>query len=81
MKRLTGWLLIALALGGAGSCREASGPVAGLLTVSLTTPNPGADGAILLTVTGPSALTSVAAPSASGHLLRHHEPPLDEDGF
>jgi hypothetical protein len=65
MNRLTVRLLVALALGGAGSCSEASGPVAGVLTVSLTTPNPGGDGAVLLTVTGPSPLTSAAVPSAS----------------
>jgi len=61
MKRLEGWLLVALALGGAGSCSESSGPVAGVLTVSLTTPNASADGAILFSVFGPEALTSVTA--------------------
>ncbi len=61
MKRLAGWLLVALALGsGAGSC-SSIGPVAGLLTVSLATPNAGADGAILFNVSGPHALTSVTA--------------------
>jgi len=62
MKRLGRWLLVALVLGGgAGSCSESSGPVAGLLTVSLATPNAGADGAILFNVSGPQALTSVTA--------------------
>ena len=61
MNRFAGWLLVGLALGGAGSCGESSGPVAGVLTVSLTTPNAGADGAILFSVSGPQALTSVAA--------------------
>jgi hypothetical protein len=62
MTRLRGWLLVALALGGAtGSCSDGTGPVAGVLTVSLATPNPGADGAILFRVSGPQALTSVAA--------------------
>ena len=62
MMRLRGWLLVALALGGAGSCGDGgTGPVAGVLTVSLTTPNPGADGAILFSVSGPQALTSVVA--------------------
>ena len=40
MKRLGGWLLVALALaGGAGSCSGdgGTGPVAGVLTVSLAT--------------------------------------------
>ena len=61
MKRLRGWLLVALALwGGAGSC-SSIGPVAGVVTVSLTTPNAGADGAILFNVSGPQPLTSVTA--------------------
>ena len=64
MKRLGGWLLVALAIGvGAGSCASdgGTGPVAGVLTVSLATPNAGADGAILFSVSGPEALTSVTA--------------------
>jgi hypothetical protein len=35
--------------------------VAGVLTVSLATPNAGADGAILFSVSGPQPLTSVTA--------------------
>lgn len=61
MRRLAGWILVALALGGAGSCSDSSGPVAGELTVSLATPNSGSDGAILFTVTGPAVLTSATA--------------------
>jgi len=61
MKRFAGWLLVGLALGGAGSCSESSGPVAGVLTVSLATPTGGANGAILFSVSGPQALTSVTA--------------------
>jgi len=62
MKRLVGWLLMALALAGAGSCGDnGTGPVAGELTVSLQTPNPGGDGALLFTVTGPDVLTSATA--------------------
>ena len=74
MTRLRGWLLVALALGGvAGSCSDGgTGPVAGVLTVSLATPNPGADGAILFRVSGPQPLTSVAA----GAGLRVFAPPL-----
>src|SRR5437764_15365027 len=37
----------------AGSC-SSIGPVAGVVTVSLTTPNAGADGAILFSVSGRS---------------------------
>ncbi|HYK82372.1 MAG TPA: hypothetical protein VEU55_04445 [Gemmatimonadales bacterium] len=61
MTRRAARLILALALGGAGSCIDSTSPRAGPLTVSLTTPNAGLDGAILLTVTGPSALTSVTA--------------------
>ena len=62
MTRIRGWLLVALALGGAaGSCSDGTGPVAGVLTVSLATPNSGADGAILFRVSGPQVLTSVTA--------------------
>jgi len=48
------------------------GPVAGTLSVRLTSPNTGADQAILLTVTGPTALTSATAGSG----LRLFQPPL-----
>ena len=64
MTRRGGWLLVGLALaGGAGSCSGdgGTGPVAGVLTVSLATPNAGADGAILFSVSGPQPLTSVMA--------------------
>ena len=64
MKRLGRWLVVALALGGAGSCSSSgTGPVAGVLTVSLTTPNAGSDGAIQFRFTGPLAPTSITAPS------------------
>src|SRR5438876_3387828 len=63
MKRLGRWLLVALALGGVGSCSSdaGTGPVAGVLTVSLTTPNAGSDGAIQFRFTGPLAPTSITA--------------------
>jgi len=64
MTRRGGWLLVALALaGGAGSCSSdgGTGPVAGVLTVALATPNPGGDGAILFRLSGPQVLTSVTA--------------------
>ncbi len=64
MTRLGGRVLMAVALLSAGSCgSDGTGPVAGLLTVSLVTPNPNADGAILLSVTGPAALASATAPT------------------
>jgi hypothetical protein len=60
MRRVLRLLAVTLAVIGAGSCVDGVGPVAGLLTVSLATPNSGADGAILLTVSGPG-VTSVSA--------------------
>ncbi len=62
MKHLGRWLVVALAVGGAGSCSDAgTGPVAGVVTVSLTTPNAGSDGAIQFRFTGPLAPTSITA--------------------
>lgn len=46
---------------------DSTGPVAGTLTVNLTTPNSGADGAVMLVLTSPVAPNSVAA--GSGLLL------------
>jgi hypothetical protein len=50
---------VVVALAGAGSCLDSTSPGA-VLRVTLTTPNARADGAVLLTVTGPTAVTSVA---------------------
>ncbi len=61
MKWLARGILAAMLLAAAGSCSSSSGPVAGVLTISLRTPNAGADGAVLLTIAGPQALTSVTA--------------------
>lgn len=64
MRRRSVSFALALLLVGAGSCIDGggpTGPVAGVLKLSLTTPNPGADGAVLLMITGPKALTSVTA--------------------
>ncbi len=60
MKRVLLAVLIALS----GACEHNTAPVAGLLRVQLTTPNSGGDRAILVSVSGPAALTSIAAPSA-----------------
>ena len=46
---------------------DSTGPVAGTLTVNLTTPNSGSDGVVMLVLTSPVAPTSVSA--ASGLLL------------
>ena len=56
-------LAVALACGGDGGTTGPTGPTAGLLTLTLTTPNAD-DGAILLSVTGPS-MTQVAASDVS----------------
>jgi len=57
--RVLRWGAAVVALAGAGSCLDSTGP-GPVLRMTLTTPNAGADGAILLTVTGPTAVTSVA---------------------
>jgi len=59
MKRL----LLVVLIGLAAACEHGTEPVAGTLNVSLTTPNGGSDAAILFTVVGPAALTSVSAPA------------------
>ena len=59
MKRLA----LVLVLGMVLACSHDNGPTAGLLNVNLSTPNSGGDGAVLLTVMGPQALTSAAAAS------------------
>src|SRR5204862_7353958 len=55
MKRLGRWLLVALALGGGGSCSSdaGTGPVAGVLTASRPAANAGLGGAIRVRFTGP----------------------------
>ena len=75
MNRMVGRILAASLLAGALSCSSGTGPVAGMLSVSLHSPNAGADGAILLTVTGPQSLTSVTA----GTGLRAFSQPLSTD--
>lgn len=60
MKRLIGVTALALVVLGV-SCGKSTGPVAGNLQVQLTSPNSGADSAIVFTVTSPTALTSVTA--------------------
>ena len=58
MSRSAGAAALLVLVSAALTCRESTGPVAGMLKVDLTTPNSGGDGAILLTVTGPAVLTS-----------------------
>jgi len=70
---VTKHLLLALALGVVFACSNDTAPTAGLLTVNLITPNSGGDGAILLTISGPAALTS-ASPATGLRLFS--QPPL-----
>lgn len=63
MKRILGVAaLVAVVLAGVSCGADSpSGPVAGTLSVRLTSPNSGADEAILLTIGGPAPLTSATA--------------------
>ena len=61
MKRALSNLALAALLAGALNCGRDVGPVAGNLQVRLTSPNSGADSAIVLTIAGPAALTSATA--------------------
>jgi hypothetical protein len=73
MKRLLVVALIVLC----GACEHDNAPVAGMLNVTLTTPNSGGDRAILLKISGPEALTSAAA---SGTLRLFAQPPFGTPG-
>jgi hypothetical protein len=67
-----GAMIVGVALFGVQCGGGPSGPQPGNLTVRLVSPNSGADSAIILTVTGPAALTSAAA----GTGLRLFQQPL-----
>ena len=82
MRRLlwTGFLVATVA--GTATCGDSRvldivRGVPGELTLSLVTPNGGADGAILLLVKGPAPITSASVPSGSG--LRLFAGPLGAD--
>lgn len=66
MTRLGATLALVLGLAAAQSCGDGTGPTAGELTISLVTPNSGSDGAIRLTITGPTAITSVRPAPGAG---------------
>jgi hypothetical protein len=74
MKRLLAGAALAVMVLVVVTCGDdgPTGPVAGTLSVELTSPNTGVDKGILLTVTGPTALTSATAGSG----LRLYGPPL-----
>lgn len=62
MKRAFGATTLAVILTIGASCGgDGSGPVAGNLQVRLTSPNSGADSAIVFTITSPAPLTSATA--------------------
>jgi hypothetical protein len=56
-------MLFAAMIAGALSCGDGTGSRAGMLEILLATPNAGADGAILFTVTGPAAPAAASAPT------------------
>lgn len=58
------------------SCLDSTGSGAGELKVRLTTPNSGADSAIVLTITGPAGSTLTNATAGIG--LRLFKPPLTD---
>lgn len=68
MKRSLMVTAIAAVLTLGSSCGKDVGPVAGNLKVQLTSPNSGADSAIVFTITSPAPLTS-AAPGAGLRLF------------
>ena len=57
-------VLVALALAIAVACSDSTGPVAGSLTVSLTTPNSGLDEGVLLVLSAPAPPTAMQAAGA-----------------
>ena len=62
MKRLLGFVVLATVVSAGLSCggdATATGP--GVLKVRLTSPNSGLDSAVVVTISGPAALTSVTA--------------------
>ena len=69
MKRAFVVTTLAAVLAVGMSCgKDSNGPVAGNLKVQLTSPNSGADSAIVFTITSPAALTS-ATPGAGLRLF------------
>jgi hypothetical protein len=69
--------LIAALVTATATCGDGLQPVAGELTFALVTPNSGADGAVLLVVKGPAAITGVRLPSGSGLRLFASPPGAD----
>lgn len=61
MKRALGVIGLALIVLGVSCGKSGTGPVAGNLQVQLTSPNSGADSAIVFTIASPAPLTSATA--------------------
>jgi len=72
MKRVYAVAVLAAVVAMGITCKDGTGPVAGELNVRLTSPNSGADSAIVLTIVGPRALTS----ATPGPGLRLFQQPL-----
>ena len=70
--RLTAVLLVVVATIGS-NCGDSNGSGPGDLQVRLTTPNSGADSAIVLTITGPTGAVLTKATAGNG-LRLFHEP-------
>jgi hypothetical protein len=68
MKRIYAVTALAALLAVGISCGDGNGPVAGNLNVQLTSPNSGADSAIVFTIASPAPLTS-ATPGAGLRLF------------
>jgi hypothetical protein len=73
MKRLLSASLLLTAVVFGLSCGDSNGPNPGELKVRLTTPNSGADSAIVLTITGPTGAVLTNATAGNG-LRLFHEP-------
>jgi hypothetical protein len=73
MKRPLGAGLLLMAAVWGLSCGDSNGPNPGELKVRLTTPNSGADSAIVLTITGPTGAVLTNATAGTG-LRLFHEP-------
>jgi len=72
MKRVYAVAALAAVVAAGITCKDGTGPVAGELSVVLSSPNSGADSAIVLTIVGPGVLTS----ATPGPGLRLFQQPL-----
>ena len=61
MRRVFAVVVLAAVAMGVSCGKDGTGPVAGILNVRLTSPNSGADSAIVFAITSPAPLTSATA--------------------